>query len=779
MDPDDPTTDILDVDDETVVTKEVTENPIVANEEDPIVDNEEITKSPIVTTDEAKVATLFGDDNESTVSDNAKTTFKTPKPPKLSIGIDDTKNYNYYGALGIDAPSDKSANSEDDILTMSSEEFARREQLAIIEISRKRELTDRKERLIVLKRQQLHAHSRWLRTEAESEIVKEEHSSFFGNLTKSTSNPTMSRNRPTMLPSNPTMSTSLPTMPTGRPTMPRSYSTMSASATPFHPGHPTNSYSFQGQPTQVTTPLPPASIPSHATNSFNTFSFSNGSGNVHSFAENVQGSSYPIDLPLSDAYLTSHQNVSGSYAKSHRDSSYIGGRGTLDTPSHLLNLATKRLKFKKVTMMTVTFPPWRHWANGILTSCYLHGLTLIPSHQVPKTVEGWKAFDFDPVCQHSMRNAYTSFESSMIPNVNEDMTYKELNGICLAVTERWPSIVIALCSVLSSSICEDTLEYLKVEEINWASVRWLYFGVLQNFILSTDDAKNIRLKKFLSESKYQTERPPVSFAKKLCKEQKELNALFGDRVISDAMLKETYVTAIKEATGQLYENLFDTMDSTGISFQEFVTKIDNKWRKKQTKVVTNSLYSLNINTNSRSDNVSDSAFYSNNLTGKTSGNPKKDRQSSSAKDKPCFQFRDTGKCAFGKDCKYSHDKKTFATPLSSEDMAYQLRATNDLVLVAREKAVKYKKAYNKKLKKGPKGARKGGNTFTNYYEDSGTSKKNPKHQAKLAIDQVDANDNAVKNIDNDDSVESPISSDDDDDLDTTDGLYSDSSSISS
>ena len=219
MDPGDPTTDILDVDDETVVTREVTENPIVANEEDPIVDNEEITKSPIVTTDEAKVATLFGDDNESTVSDNAKTTFKTPKPPKLSIGIDDTKNYNYYGALGIDAPSDKSANSEDDILTMSSEEFARREQLAIIEISRKRELTDRKERLIVLKRQQLHAHSRWLATEAESEIVKEEHSSFFDNLSKSTSNPTMSRNRPTMSPSYLTMSTSLPTMPTGRPTI--------------------------------------------------------------------------------------------------------------------------------------------------------------------------------------------------------------------------------------------------------------------------------------------------------------------------------------------------------------------------------------------------------------------------------------------------------------------------------------------------------------------------------------------------------------------------------
>ena len=373
----------------------------------------------------------------------------------------------------------------------------------------------------------------------------------------------------------------------------------------------------------------------------------------------------------------------------------------------------------------------------------------MPSHQVPRTVEDWERLDNDDVCQITMQNAYGCFDESMIPNVNEDMTYKELNGICLAVTKRWPSIIVALCSLLSSSICDDTLEHLKVDVISWASVRWLYFSVLQNFILSTDDAKNIRLKKFLSQSKYRSERSPVSFAKQLLKEQKELNALFGERVISDAMLKETYVTAIKDETGQLYENLFDNMDSTGISFQEFVTKIDNKWKKKQTTVITNSLYSLDINNAATSDNVNDSVFYTNNSTGKGGGKLNKDRQNLSAKDKPCFQFRDTGKCAFGKDCKYSHDKKTFATPLSADDMAYQFRASSELIFAAREKAGKYKKAYNKFKKKGSKGAKKGNNTFTNFYEDSGTGRKTSKHQAKLAIDQVPATDNPANELDND------------------------------
>ena len=65
-------------------------------------------------------------------------------------------------------------------------------------------------------------------------------------------------------------------------------------------------------------------------------------------------------------------------------------------------------------------------------------------------------------------------------------------------------------------------------------------------------------------------------------------------VISDAMLKQTYVTAVKDSTGVLYDNLFDSMDGTGISFQDFVTKIDNKWKKKQTLVITNSLYSNGV-----------------------------------------------------------------------------------------------------------------------------------------------------------------------------------------
>jgi len=318
------------------------------------------------------------------------------------------------------------------------------------------------------------------------------------------------------------------------------------------------------------------------------------------------------------------------------------------------------------------------------------------------------------------------FEEGAIPATHEAMNIYELIGIANAVVELWPSVVVALHTLLSDSICSQTLGFVKSESVSWTSTRTLYFGVIQNFIHSTDEAKRIRLTSFLTKTKYKTSESPLAFATKLLKEQKELNILFNTNAVAEPILREIFINAVKGETGRMYDHLLDSIDGTGLNFLEIATKLNNKYQKEATKSITHSLYSAQIvNANDGDDGanpMTSTAFYS--------GSSHKSEPAGSRKDLQCFQFRDTGKCSFGKDCKFSHDKRTFKDKVSTQDAIYQARLIKahetEKILVVQNRATKYKKLYNSKKSKSKSNSSNGSKGFTKHYEDAGNSSKSPK-----------------------------------------------------
>ena len=321
----------------------------------------------------------------------------------------------------------------------------------------------------------------------------------------------------------------------------------------------------------------------------------------------------------------------------------------LQSPHNLLTVFQKSSRVRMITTNSHTFPEWYAYMKALFTSCYLGCLNQMSPHLVPIDTLGWQLIEAMPECRKSCEDAIIQLRSGVLPIAAQGMSIPHLSGIFAAIVLAWPSMILAINSVLSSSIDNISLGHVKNhDKVDSYTVRITYFLVINNFIMSNDNAKAIRLKAFLNKSEYRPSESPLAFATRVQHEQRDINILFGEPVISQAMLKETFLEAVRRKTDKMYENILDHIEGESIGFTDLVNKLQNKYMREKARTVTEQLYSATSGPESK---VDASANIANHNIVNDSANYSTSKQVPIKRDKmsydlPCFQMRDKGVCDF-------------------------------------------------------------------------------------------------------------------------------------
>ena len=430
----------------------------------------------------------------------------------------------------------------------------------------------------------------------------------------------------------------------------------------------------------------------------------------------------------------------------------------LQPPHTLLVSFQKTGRAKTVTTNAHTFIDWYQYMKALYTSCYLECLNHMSPHLVPKDKASWQQIEATHECRQHCVAAVMEIKDGIIPRAHRSMTIPALTGIFNAVMLSWPSMILTINSILGNSIDSVTLSHVKdFDNVDSYTIRITYFKVVNTFIMSNDNAKTIRLKAFLNKSEYKTSESPSAFASRLLLEQRDINILYSGKedtreaVITSAMLKETFLDSIRRRTDKMYDNILDNIENENISFKDLVERINNKYMKEKSRIVTESLFSVNTvkdsNVNSQEDDH-DQAYYST-----SSQVPVKRREDKSISALPCFQMRDKGKCEYGTTCRFSHDPQLFKKPVSKTyliaELGQQNKYLHENLFLAQQQHQKYKKKYNFSKTKKPfvkkAGPSKPGPV--KFFEDVGKSNSNT-HKVNLAVDGATTDEQVNEESDN-------------------------------
>jgi hypothetical protein len=416
----------------------------------------------------------------------------------------------------------------------------------------------------------------------------------------------------------------------------------------------------------------------------------------------------------------------------------------LQPPHTLLVSFQKGSRSKNVTSNAHTFVEWQQYMKALFTSCYLGCLNHMSPHWVPKNKRGWLKIEATDECRMVCQASMLGIKKGIIPRSYRGMSIESLTGVFNAIIIAWPSMIILINSVLTNTIDSITLGHVKeVDFVDSYTIRITYFLVVNTFIMSNDNARTIRLKAFLNKSEYKPSESPLAFASKLQKEQRDINTLYsgpygGETVISQAMIKETFLDSIRRKTDRFYENILDNIENEHISFSMLVEKINNKYMREKSRVVTESLFSVKGFDNAVHGNNDDSAYYSTSKQVPVKRNGDKSNMS----DLPCFQMRDKGTCDYGTGCKFSHDLKSFkkvsSKALFMTELSFQnaYNGLHEKLYSAQQKTQKYKSKYKNQGKRSfskrkPPIKSPSKPPTVKFFEDVGKSNT---HKANLVVD---------------------------------------------
>jgi hypothetical protein len=238
----------------------------------------------------------------------------------------------------------------------------------------------------------------------------------------------------------------------------------------------------------------------------------------------------------------------------------------------------------------------------------------------------------------------------------------------------------------------------------------------------------------------------------------------GETVISQAMLKETFLDSLRRKTDKLYDNILDNIENENISFTNLVERINNKYMREKSRAVTHSLFSVSdIKDSDDGSENKDLALYS---TSSQTPIKRKEDIKPEMHTLPCFQMRDKGKCDFGPRCRFSHDQKTLKKPVSTAHKVVELGYQNDYLcerlLYAQKKKSQYKARFQKyNSSKAKKPIRKGGSKKPTkpapekFFEDVGKSNT---HKVNLAVDGATVEEQVSEQESNEYTSDSSVSS---------------------
>jgi len=148
---------------------------------------------------------------------------------------------------------------------------------------------------------------------------------------------------------------------------------------------------------------------------------------------------------------------------------------------------------------------WEEYTKDVLIACYLTILTNMSHHVVPRTRAEWSRFDTNCKTLRTYHEAVNlTNRDKKIPKVLSDAHIVTQNCICLAILELFPAMVNFLYITIRDSIDSTTLRSIRGEatnEVDFISIRLMYFGVKNNFLQSTVATNRRRKLLVLSGSK--------------------------------------------------------------------------------------------------------------------------------------------------------------------------------------------------------------------------------------------------------------------------------------
>ena len=376
-------------------------------------------------------------------------------------------------------------------------------------------------------------------------------------------------------------------------------------------------------------------------------------------------------------------------------------------PDQALQSILKNTKLPKITTNIYTFPPWLGKIRTILMGSYMSCLSEMPAHLVPNTEEQWAAIDDSLTSFKSKMTTLHSLTEGVPPRPNsfpEQEHLHKLNGMFLGVLTYCPSLLETLLSTIIDSLGDDLLYLVSSRTVSPTNFRMIYFGVINVFILSTDRAKTSRFMNYQRNFTFNRYQSPAAFAALLKKEQKEVNILYGSEVITDTTVKDTFITLIERAALDLYGGIMDqcryspTLGMNNLTtLKELMEEkfLDRKVGRGNFKPLA---YSATTEPSTDFTQLSGDTQVDKSYTvesGTALNADERKRAPRPLNERPCFQFRDKGKCEFGNKCKYSHDKIICDTVnLTVSDLVEQVNAVMNHLTKYKRSARKTAKRFN-------------------------------------------------------------------------------------
>jgi len=391
---------------------------------------------------------------------------------------------------------------------------------------------------------------------------------------------------------------------------------------------------------------------------------------------------------------------------------------TWPTNAEKTMLSTYSTKRSKVVIKNEPsmFAHWEEYLKDILITTYMPTLSQVAHHVVPRTRSEWDAFDTNCKELYTYHLAMNHVKSSnKIPEVRPNASIVTQNCVMLAITSAFPALVNHLYLAVRNSIDGTSLRSLRgisTDSVDFTSIRMMYFGVKNTFLQSSVGANRKRRLQILRGTKMHPQEQPADYGERLSAAIQLVNKLEGKEQICSETMTDLFIEGIQSVTHKLdwtINNIESRPLTERVPFEEVVQQLQDAFITAKEKAGGNSynpiepvrtafkrghsaylsgipivdtvngtmstcyaVYDLEHQLDNVPSTINDDIEVKDTnhpfaLSASSGGKFKKfndlksfknqrtSKAVSSMKDKPCFSYRDTGTCPYGKDCIYTHD----------------------------------------------------------------------------------------------------------------------------
>lgn len=370
-----------------------------------------------------------------------------------------------------------------------------------------------------------------------------------------------------------------------------------------------------------------------------------------------------------------------------------------------------------------SFVTWKERLDKLLGAAYLTCMTYMDHLKVFEKIEDWINYDEDCRETDLYEKVLKELAAGIVPKIKRFSTQNdELNCIYLAVTDYWQGVIVTLFPILKSTIGPSMQWVLKkYNSEDQVSFRSIYFEIWRYFVIGSRSAKHSKMLEF-NTIEYNLKDSPASLWSRFKTLQEETSQLYGHEVVTDDMLFNYFISAVKKKAGTRYNNVLAVLDVNNVTDpNKYVQVMNNTHMEMKGERPLDSTFSAHRGNENYDNNDYNSSDFSDDDDHETANEARiLPRVRSDPKEKPCFMMQKHGQCTYGSKCKYSHDPKVLKQRVDESTKIDQVAHLIEQVHAAQRDAKNSKRNLRKvksDFKKLKKGKRPPADQFVANYED--------------------------------------------------------------